>query len=226
MSFAARQHLLTLHSDFAKSYDAEGWQQKLLGKITAFIQLNLLLIDPSLSGPSGKRLLDYACGPGTITNALQACTAEAIGIDLSENMVEVYNTRFSGKDHFDAHAVVGNLLDTDTPETLSDSEYQNFDLAAVGLGFHHFKNVELAAQRLAGRLKSGGVLFIVDFLSHDTDFDGPAKHTIAHHGFDENKIKEVFEAAGLVDFGFMKMDEQVLIREHARTAFLARGRKQ
>ena len=67
------------------------------------------------------------------------------------------------------HAYQGNLCipDEPNPPAFASSEFQNFDIAAVGLGFHHFDDPELAAQRLVERLRPGGVLFILDFLPHD-----------------------------------------------------------
>lgn len=52
------------------------------------------------------------------------------------------------------------------PPAFASAEFFDFDVAAVGLGFHHFDDPALAARRLAARLKTGGVLVILDFLPH------------------------------------------------------------
>jgi SAM-dependent methyltransferase len=67
------------------------------------------------------------------------------------------------------HAYQGNLCvpDDPNPAAFTSPEFSNFDVAAVGLGFHHFDDPTLAARRLAERLKTGGVLMILDFLPHD-----------------------------------------------------------
>jgi len=67
------------------------------------------------------------------------------------------------------HAYQGNLCVSDdpSPAAFASPEFSNFDVAAVGLGFHHFDDPSLAARRLAERLKTGGVLVILDFFSHD-----------------------------------------------------------
>jgi SAM-dependent methyltransferase len=66
-------------------------------------------------------------------------------------------------------ASVGNLLDPadPSPADFKGKEWFNFDIAVVGLGFHHFEDPALAATRLAERLKPGGVLMIIDFMPHD-----------------------------------------------------------
>jgi SAM-dependent methyltransferase len=221
----------------------------LINKTHAFLLSNLSwlgvdFIDPSAAfeAPTSRRVrvLDYACGPGTITNILTGHATEFAGIDLSENMVKAYNARFAPAEvdtddrtpTLNAKAVVGDLLDpSGTSPSLSGSEYHNFDLAAVGFGFHHFNNLALATERLASRLKPGGVFFIVDFLKH-APLASPAEHTIAHHGFGEEDVHKVFGGAGLVDIGFLKLPEGVKIMfkggdgaEHYREVFLAKGKK-
>jgi SAM-dependent methyltransferase len=63
-------------------------------------------------------------------------------------------------------AFQGNLADpTDTsPAAFTDTKFFDFDVAGVGLGFHHFDKPDLASKRLAERLRPGGVLFIIDFV--------------------------------------------------------------
>lgn len=67
------------------------------------------------------------------------------------------------------HAYQGNICDPSDPNpaALAGPEFTGFDVAAVGLGFHHFDDPTLAARRLGERLKTGGVLMILDFLPHD-----------------------------------------------------------
>lgn len=86
-------------------------------------------------------------------------------------MVETYNMQASnqGLSPSEMHAVVGNLLDSSNPAPahLEDPKFYEFDVAAVGLGFHHFENPVFAAMQLGKRLKKGGILFLVDFVTHE-----------------------------------------------------------
>ncbi|OAG37912.1 hypothetical protein AYO21_07884 [Fonsecaea monophora] len=255
-------------NNFASRYTSEEWQRDLLNKVTAFIHqhvdwIGVDFIDPSATfetqSPSSPkrqvRVLDYACGPGTITHALGARATEYVGIDLSENMVKAYNMRFNpdstntgntsssvdgsfGLDdrldeNLTAHAVVGNLLDPKDPRPshLASPKFFDFDLVAVGLGYHHFQDIQLATKRLVERLRPGGVFLILDFVTHAMEESSDATkervmHTVAHAGFSEEELRSYFEAAGLTDFGIVRMDGEVLIRgEVKRRPFLARGRK-
>lgn len=214
----------------------------MINAITEFILSNISwigvdFVDPSVkferpgdSGARQVRVLDYACGPGTVTNALQSHATEFIGIDISENMVAAYNTRFAPKEDAEfvnANAVVGDLLDANNPSLtyLAKPEFFNFDLVVVGLGFHHFQNLEGATQRLTSRLKPGGVFLIIDFLPHEKDPNQYGRHTVAHYGFDEDRIREIFSGAGLEDIQIVKMDGEVMMRSQPRRPFMGRGRK-
>lgn len=167
-------------------------------------------------------------------------------MDFSENMVKAYNLRYNpvsdtcaanpldGDDGDDeklnAHAVVGNLLDpAGTPPEFDDPKYRDFDLVVVGMGFHHFSDLPLATSRLLDRLKPGGVFLIVDFLKHavlNHEMHHPAAHTVAHNGFTEQDLKQIFEAAGLTDFGVRVFGEKVILKGiEPREMLLAKGIK-
>ena len=229
--------ILISFSKMAAVYTAEQWQKDLIEKITAFVRANVSWIGAEfitpdtpteLSGSQAYRVLDYACGPGTMTNALRSHAVEYLGVDLSQNMVNSYNSRFSSEadgELLNARAVVGNILDEEGSHAFSSPESANFDLAVVGMAFHHFEDVELVTKRLANRLKPGGIFLVLDFVTHAKE-DSPAAHTISHHGFGEHEVRKIFAGAGLVDIGFMEMDGQVQMKSISpRTPFLARGRK-
>lgn len=73
---------------------------------------------------------------------------------------------------------------TDDTENNEDKDDADFDLAVVGLGFHHFHNPAHALTMLKGRLKKGGVLGIVDFLPFPAG--GHSHHHLHHHGHGEH----------------------------------------
>lgn len=132
------------------------------------------------------------------------------------------------------HAYTGNLLDPSdpSPASLSSAHFHAFDVAAVGLGFHHFADPDLAARQLASRLRPGGVLFVVDFLPHE-HHDVPAHAGVAHHGFSEERVRAIFEGAGVgKGFALEEMGNGVVFhnvggegREMKRRVFIARGEK-
>ncbi|KUJ23612.1 S-adenosyl-L-methionine-dependent methyltransferase [Mollisia scopiformis] len=181
------------------------------------------------------RLLDYACGTGLVSRALAPYVTQCIGIDLTEGMVNEYNTsaQNQGIPATEIHAYQGNLIDPSqpTPAALSGKEFFDFDIAVVGLGFHHFDQPALAAKRLAERLKQGGVLMIVEFMPHEHFHGHNAAKTVTHMGFSEEEVKKMFEEAGCGgDFRYLEVGKgKIAFGEGQdkveRSVFFARGSK-
>ncbi|EFQ29476.1 methyltransferase domain-containing protein [Colletotrichum graminicola] len=180
-----------------------------------------------LPASDGKRvrLLDYACGTGLISRALSQFTTHCVGIDISENMVAVYNARAEnqGLRTDEMHAYQGDLTDPSDPDPAAFSasfdpngRFRDFDVAGVGLGFHHFSDPELSARRIVERLRHGGVFFILDFLPHwAVDAALPAASTVMHHGFSEERMRAVFEQAGAgKDFALEELGSGIVLGGH------------
>lgn len=175
-----------------------------------------------------------ASGTGNITQALLPYVTTVKGIDLSEKMVEEYNraASTSGIPPEQALAVVGDLCfaSTDIPDHFRKPEWYSFDLAVIGLGFHHFEDPGLAVQRLSERLRKGGVLVIVDFLpfgSEERDMGEMAK-TIKHDGFTREGMERLFGDGGMGEVRFdvvgdvtMELKKGTVVRK----MFVARAEK-
>jgi hypothetical protein len=117
---------------------------------------------------------------------------------------------------------------------LSTPEFSEFDVAVIGLGFHHFEDPKLAMARLAERLKAiTGVLVIVDFLPFQKVGDAQsttAQKTIKHHGFTAEEMRDFYVAAGFVDFDIVALKQKAQMEmkdgsKSERTIFVAKGRK-
>lgn len=182
------------------------------------------------------RLLDYACGTGSITRAMGPWVSTIRGIDVSENMVQKYNeaAQAAGLSPDRVSAVVGDLIGEEVPEHLKTPEYYDFDLAVVGLGFHHFENPVRAIERLTERLKPGtGTLLIIDFLPFDDeqkDSQDVYQGTIKHRGFASANLQKLYKIAKLEKFSFSLVEEPAILETKdgpkKRTIFIARGKKE
>ncbi|KAH7361256.1 S-adenosyl-L-methionine-dependent methyltransferase [Pyrenochaeta sp. MPI-SDFR-AT-0127] len=158
----------------AESYDSKPWFAIVNKAVTDALRadLNWVGIPFANTGSSSDqdevRLLDYACGTGLMTRVFGPYVTKTQGIDISPNMVKTYNSRAREANFSEAvvNAVPGDLFDKSNPSPpeLSGPEWQNFDLATVGFGFHHFEDVVHSARQLKERLRPGGVLVINDFL--------------------------------------------------------------
>ncbi|KAH0564974.1 hypothetical protein GP486_001637 [Trichoglossum hirsutum] len=252
ISEANRKHF----DERASSYDNKAWHHKLFDQLTREIQERKDWIgvswieDSSDSDPRERltegeaertvRVLDYACGTGMISRTFAPLVSELRGVDISENMVHEYNTRASnqGLSPQEMSAICGDLLAHTPSSSLATKEYFNFDLAVVGLGFHHFTDPLLAAKRLVERLKPAtGILLVIDFMPHapvapihhGQHPSHGVEHVIAHHGFAEEVTKKIFEEAGCVDIDVVILGKGFTMGEgevkHERSIFLARGRR-
>lgn len=164
---------------------------------------------------------------------------QCVGIDLTQGMVSEYNTsaRNQGIPESEMEAFVGNIIDSKdaNPSSLQTERFFNFDIAVVGLGFHHFDDPALAAKRLTERLKKGGVLMIVDFLphAHHETHSHAAAHTVTHMGFSEEQVRKMFEDAGagggfdytVVGKGIVFHGQKGGGEDMKRSVFMARGTK-
>ncbi|EMC94834.1 hypothetical protein BAUCODRAFT_563881 [Baudoinia panamericana UAMH 10762] len=238
-------------NDLSATYNAKPWQHKLSQQVSDALQARRDWLGIQWAQSNNKydrdvKLLDYACGTGAITRALGPYVTTIRGIDISEKMVEEYNkaAQSSGLSTEQARAVVGDLVAETVPSHLIGDDYQDFDIAIIGLGFHHFENPPLAVHRLAERLKPGeGVLVIIDFLpfSHERKVEQQYReqnpgadfpemsHTIKHDGFTEQDMRRMFGDAGLTDFGF-EIEVEPAVMElksgtRERKIFIAKGRR-
>ena len=157
-------------------------------------------------------------------------------------MVAEYNRRMSDAGLSQFHAVIGDLCGKDdvSPD-LQDGSLYSLDIAAIGMGFHHFEHPQLSIDRLVERLKPGGVLFIVDLLDRGgdaaigeqgqrDDFVKEAARTVPHkHGFSREGMKGMFDAAGCRDFEFVVLERPAVMGEgegaFEKRVFVAKGRK-
>ena len=233
-----KEHNIQHWNKVGSSYN-DDWAE-VIAKLTTFVRSNLHRLPvtfpdaPSNSNESPSfSVLDYACGPGTVTDILRNHASQFVGLDISENMVQRYNERFRAdiSSGLRADAFVGDLLDpSGTPDFLDAAKFKNFNLVASSGAFHHFEDIQLATDRLSERLKPGGVLLVIDFKEHKPDdiiaLDHPALPTISHHGFTDDQIREVFSAAGLEDMEVVNAEEEVAMPGgFSRLPFMAWAKK-
>ena len=262
----------------ASTYGTQDWHQHLERTVSSallarhsWLGLSEARSEAGANSARGKRLLDYACGPGMVTRTLAPYVDFAVGVDVSERMVERYRELAGSLKLQEVEGIVGNLVDGEeerarkgeeesvSATNIGDSSalgaLRDFDVAVVGLGFHHFDDPMRAAKALASRLREkGGVLLVVDFIGgcgskadHQKKAEVTAKKdeandvdehsripkamhaTVRVHGFDRTGMQEIFTAAGLKDFEWDEIDEEVKLivdgETKRRKVFLARGVK-
>ncbi|KAL4789327.1 S-adenosyl-L-methionine-dependent methyltransferase [Aspergillus venezuelensis] len=183
----------------------------------------------TLASPDDEvRLLDYACGSGTV----------------SKNMVEAYN-RTVGEMGFASEKMKGyqfDLLSTDwdNPADLPSYLRQGFDIIVIGMALHHVSGPPLLLRKFRDILKPGGVVIVLDMVPgqvpslHETELEGldarevDVLKTIGKKGFTEDEMKRMYEDAGLGSgFECAVIEEEFRLtlfgREVSVRGFICRG---
>ncbi|KIW77182.1 hypothetical protein Z517_09628 [Fonsecaea pedrosoi CBS 271.37] len=193
----------------------------------------------STEGKDPVKLLDYACGSGTVSKALIPYVTEAVGVDLSANMVAEYNKWAEGLDghaHAKAHAFQCDLLAEPQP---TDPALSDFDIAVVCAALHHVADPEGLLRRLSKTLRPGGVCVVLDRVLSDErpelllgkDLPESARNvlqTINKHGFTEEDMRRYFHGAGMGrNFEFVVIERPFKVtlfgQEMELESFMARG---
>jgi len=102
-----------------------------------------------------QRILDLACGTGTLTKKLARLQSTMItGLDPSANMLSVAKKRLGKKEN--------TILKKGYAESLPFSE-GSFAVVTVSYGIRNFADMETSLQEIRRVLEPGGHLFILEF---------------------------------------------------------------
>jgi ubiquinone/menaquinone biosynthesis C-methylase UbiE len=160
-----------------------------------------------------------------------------LGLDVSENMVAVYNQRVqeAGISSEKMSAKVGDLLAENVSEDLQGPEYRDLDIIIVSMALHHFPDPQFAIKRLADRLQKSGVLWIIEMLEEPHSEQehkqlSPETAQIVHkNGFGVDEMKGLFSEAGFGDIEVKLLDRKFEMTLHGhdleKTLIFARGSK-
>lgn len=168
---------------------------------------------------SSTKLLDFASGAGNITKYFSPYINEAIGLDISQDMINEYEKRtgFSGYAY--------NILEENSDSPVKDGQ---FDAIVCTMAYHHIEDIGAVTKRLSNKLKSGGWLYVMDFdatsergnihklreavISSDGHGHNHSHGTksmkdlgvVHEHGLSPEGLVDLFEEAGLTDIGIDK----------------------
>ncbi|MGA9087049.1 MAG: class I SAM-dependent methyltransferase [Methanoregula sp.] len=166
-------------------------------------------------------VLDFGCGTGLLTLALQPHVRTITAVDSSQGMLDVLDTKIRAQKIANVRTRLVNL---EKGDTLTGP----FDLVVSSMTFHHIRDTGMLLDRMAEILKPAGRIAIADLDSdegkfHDTN-DG-----VFHNGFDRHMMMKSFEAAG---FSSVRNRTAAMVRKpgpsgemRTFTVFLMTGKK-
>lgn len=157
-----------------RDFERNGWNEVGANYAQGFAAFTAEFASPLLEVTSlqpGQKLLDVACGPGQIAGLAISRGIEAAGIDISQEMIDIANTRVP----------TGTFKVADA-EALP-FEDNSFDAATCGYGIIHLPNPENALREMARVVKPGGKIAVSVWSapSPDNGF-GVVYDALAQHG--------------------------------------------
>lgn len=179
-------------NDEAKNWDSER-RVKRAKQISDFIK-RIININPN------NVMLEFGCGTGLITSNLINNVSKIIGYDQSENMLDVFNSKFI--DMKDKVIGTDNLIGLDS----------KVDIVISSMVFHHIENINQSLNDIKKVLKKHGELIIVDLDLDDGSFHSNEIGFKGHNGFDRDLFVKQLSLNGFnaTQVGTVLQDKKIL----------------
>lgn len=146
-------------------------------------------------------VLDYGCGTGLISLAIQPLVGSVLAVDSSRGMLDVLDQKLNNQN---ISKVRTRQLDMDEGEALEGL----FDLIICSMTLHHVRKPDILINTFFEHTKAGGIICIADLEPDRGLFHGYTEG-IFHHGFGEDMMSAMLENAGFTDIGFRTATEIV-----------------
>ncbi len=159
--------------------------------------------------PAG-RVLDLACGPGIVAEALAPLASELVGVDATPEMIRLAEGRVS-------KAGLTNVrFQVALAESLPFGEAE-FDVVLTRLSFHHFADVPAVLSEVRRVLRPHGCFILADILSSDQPADA-VLHNALERLRDPTHVRMLTRTAfrqALCAAGFEIVSEEVWEQERS-----------
>jgi len=153
----------------------------------------------------GMTALEYGCGTGLLSFALQTDFAQITLADTSEGMLKILAAKIAASD-------VTNMLPLKLDLATEPAPVSRFDVTYSLMVLHHIPDTETVIKQFHALLKPGGWLVIADLEAEDGSFHSDGSTDI-HLGFDRSALQKQVEAAG---FGSVNFSTAYTIQKNGR----------
>ena len=143
---------------------------------------------------AGMSALEYGCGTGLLSFALQANLGQITLADTSLGMLDVLKEKITAAGVTNMHPIRLDLSTDPLPA-------EHFDLTYSLMTLHHIEDAKGILKKFHALLNPSGVLCIADLDKEDGSFhtDGT---TDVHKGFERAELQKWVEGAGFADVKF------------------------
>ena len=136
-------------------------------------------------------VLDFGCGTGLLTFALQPFVRSITGVDSSQGMLDVFKTKAKEQNLSNVKA---KYLDLDKGDVLHGS----YHLIVSSMTLHHIKEIGPLLKLFHQVLRPSGTLCIADLDLDDSKFHSN-NDGVFHFGFDREALRRTFIDTGFCD---------------------------
>jgi ubiquinone/menaquinone biosynthesis C-methylase UbiE len=168
----------------------------------------------------GMNALEYGCGTGLLSFALQTDLGQITLADTSQGMLDVLTEKINAAGVTNMHPV---MLDLATDSLPSEQVHLTYSLMTL----HHIPDAREIIRKFHALLKPNGYMLVADLDREDGSFhtDGT---TDVHKGFDRAELHKWTEAAGFGNITFStayEIKKKIDDKEKAFPVFLMSAQK-
>jgi ubiquinone/menaquinone biosynthesis C-methylase UbiE len=137
---------------------------------------------------SSMDVLDFGCGTGLLTLAIQPFIRSITGVDSSQGMLDVFKTKIKEQNLINVKA---KHIDLDKGDVLDGT----YNLIVSSMALHHIKNINHLLKQFYSLLLPSGQMAIADLDLDDGQFHSN-NDGVFHFGFDLEYLQQIFLDAG------------------------------
>jgi len=145
------------------------------------------------------KALEYGCGTGLLSFALQADLGQITLADTSQGMLEVLREKIANAGVKNMHPVRLDLASDPLP-------MEQYDVTYSLMTLHHLRDVNDMLAKFRDLLTPDGYLLVADLDKEDGSFHTDGS-TDVHLGFDRNELKQIVEDIGFGNVRFSTVYE-------------------
>ncbi|HLO24754.1 MAG TPA: class I SAM-dependent methyltransferase [Geobacteraceae bacterium] len=198
-----RRNFLTDFDRKAKDWDADPVKVERARVVAAAIREQVPLHPPIMA-------LEYGCGTGLLSFALQSVLSRITLADSSPGMLAVLRDKI-------AAGGIGNMTAVQLDLCVDPLPADRYNLIYTLMTLHHIRDIGRLLNDFHALLKSPGYLCIADLDLEDGSYHGDDFH--GHTGFDRHDLQEKLERAGFGRISFSTVYEMTKETKNGRKSF-------